>query len=292
LNESHLKAIGMMVMAVLSFTVLDAIAKYLTKSYPVPFVVWARYAAHCIMMLVIFGPKMRMKLFETKRPKVQLLRGVSLIGATGFFFSALSVMALADAQSVALIAPVLVTLAANQWLKEPLPKQTWWVLIVSFCGVLLVVKPGTSVFAPATLLALCSALCFTCYQLTTRMVAQVDNNLSTLFMGGLIGTVIASLALPWVIQWPKSLFDAGLFVALGAIGAGGHLLMLHAFERAPASRLAPFVYLQIVGALSLGWLVFGSFPDGWSLIGMSMIAATGVLNALIRPQKVPLAGIS
>jgi drug/metabolite transporter (DMT)-like permease len=291
LNESHLKAIAMMVMAVFSFTVLDAIAKHLTKSYPVPFIVWARYFAHCVMMAIVLGPKMRMKLFETKRPKVQWLRGVSLIGATGFFFSALSVTPLADAQSVALVAPVLVTLAANRWLKEPLPRQTWWVLIVSFCGVLLVVKPGTSVFTPATLLALCSAICFASYQLTTRMVAQVDNNLSTLFMGALIGTAIASLALPWVIQWPKSLLDTGLFVALGFIGAAGHLLMLHAFERAPASRLAPFVYLQIVGALTLGWLVFGTFPDGWSLIGMSMIAATGVLNALIRPPKTPLASI-
>jgi EamA-like transporter family len=118
-----------MVAAVLSFTVLDAVAKYLTKSYPVPFVVWARYSAHCLLMLIIFAPKMGRKLFETKRPKVQLLRGLSLIGSTLFFFSALSVLPLADAQSVALLAPIFVTLAAVKWLGEPLPKQTWWVLI-------------------------------------------------------------------------------------------------------------------------------------------------------------------
>jgi drug/metabolite transporter (DMT)-like permease len=280
--ESQLRAILLMVAAVLSFTVLDTIAKYLTKTYPVPFVVWARYSAHCFLMLIFFAPKWRMKLFETKRPKVQFLRGLSLIGSTMFFFSALSVMPIADAQSVALLAPILVTIAAVKFLNEPLSKQTWWVLILSFSGVLLVVKPGTSVFTPATFLALASAGCFACYQLTTRIVAQVDNNISTLFMGALVGTVLVSLTLPWYGTWPKSYFDVFLFFAMGFIGAAGHLLMVHAFERAPASRLAPFVYLQIVGALTFGWFVFGTFPDFWALIGMVIIVLTGIANALVK----------
>jgi drug/metabolite transporter (DMT)-like permease len=246
MHESQLRAILLMVTAVLSFTVLDTIAKHLTKTYPVPFVVWARYSAHCFLMLIFFAPKWRMKLFETKRPKVQFLRGLSLIGSTMFFFSALSVMPIADAQSVALLAP------------------------------------GTSVFTPATFLALASAGCFACYQLTTRIVAQVDNNISTLFMGAFVGTVLVSLTLPWYGMWPKSYFDVFLFFAMGLIGAAGHLLMVHAFERAPASRLAPFVYLQIVGALTFGWFVFGTFPDFWALIGMMMIVLTGIANALVK----------
>jgi drug/metabolite transporter (DMT)-like permease len=213
---------------------------------------------------------------------VQFLRGLSLIGSTMFFFSALSVMPIADAQSVALLAPILVTFAAVKFLGEPLPKQTWWVLILSFSGVLLVVKPGTSVFTPATFLALASAGCFACYQLTTRIVAQVDNNISTLFMGAFVGTVLVSLTLPWYGTWPKSYLDVCLFFAMGFIGAAGHLLMVHAFERAPASRLAPFVYLQIVGALTFGWFVFGTFPDFWALIGMVMIVLTGIANALVK----------
>jgi drug/metabolite transporter (DMT)-like permease len=287
MQESQLRAILLMVTAVLSFTVLDTIAKYLTKSYPVPFVVWARYSAHCFLMLVFFAPRWRWKLFETKRPKVQFLRGLSLIGSTMFFFSALSVMPIADAQSVALLAPILVTFAAVKFLGEPLPKQTWWVLILSFTGVLLVVKPGTSVFTPATFLALASAGCFAGYQLTTRIVAQVDNNISTLFMGAVVGTVLMSFTLPWYGTMPKSYFDIFLFFCMGFIGAAGHLLMVHAFERAPASRLAPFVYLQIVGALIFGWFVFGTFPDFWALIGMMMIVLTGVANALVkRPANI------
>jgi drug/metabolite transporter (DMT)-like permease len=287
MQESQLRAILLMVTAVLSFTVLDTIAKYLTKSYPVPFVVWVRYSAHCFLMLVFFAPRWRWKLFETKRPKVQFLRGLSLIGSTMFFFSALSVMPIADAQSVALLAPILVTFAAVKFLGEPLPKQTWWVLILSFTGVLLVVKPGTSVFTPATFLALASAGCFAGYQLTTRIVAQVDNNISTLFMGAVVGTVLMSFTLPWYGTMPKSYFDIFLFFCMGFIGAAGHLLMVHAFERAPASRLAPFVYLQIVGALIFGWFVFGTFPDFWALIGMMMIVLTGVANALVkRPANI------
>jgi drug/metabolite transporter (DMT)-like permease len=129
---------------------------------------------------------------------------------------------------------------------------------------------------------LISAFCFAIYQLTTRIVAQVDNNISTLFMGAVIGAIGTTIALPWFGRWPQSAFHVFLFFLMGFIGAAGHLLMLHAFERAPASRLAPFVYVQIVGALSFGWLVFGNFPDFWSLIGMAMIALTGVLNALVK----------
>jgi drug/metabolite transporter (DMT)-like permease len=284
MNPTYMRAIVMMVAAVFSFTVLDAIAKYLTQFYPVMFVVWVRYAAHSAIMLAILAPQMGWKLVASKRPKVQLLRGFSLIGSTMFFFSALSILPLADAQSVALLAPILVTLAANRWLGEPLPKQTWWVLAISFCGVLLVIKPGTSVFSPATILALCSAFCFAIYQLTTRMVAQVDNNMATLFMGAAVGTVMMSAALPWVWQLPQTLTHGFLFVAMGVIGGAGHLLMVHAFERAPASRLAPFVYLQIVSGLVLGYAVFGHFPDSWALLGMAMIAFTGIANGLIRDK--------
>jgi drug/metabolite transporter (DMT)-like permease len=284
MNPTYMRAIVMMVVAVFSFTVLDAIAKYLTQFYPVMFVVWVRYAAHSAIMLAILAPQMGWKLVASKRPKVQLLRGFSLIGSTMFFFSALSILPLADAQSVALLAPILVTLAANRWLGEPLPKQTWWILAISFCGVLLVIKPGTSVFSPATILALGSAVCFAIYQLTTRMVAQVDNNMATLFMGAAVGTVMMSAALPWVWQLPQTLTHGFLFVAMGVIGGAGHLLMVHAFERAPASRLAPFVYLQIVSGLVLGYAVFGHFPDSWALLGMAMIALTGIANGLIRDK--------
>ncbi len=281
MNTLGLRAIAYIVIAVFSFTVLDATAKYLAKSYPTPMVVWARYAAHCLVLLIFFAPKLGFKLIQTSRPKVQVLRGLSLVFSSLFFFSALKYMPLADAQCVALLAPILVTFAANRWLNEPLPKQTWWVLAVSFIGVLLVVKPGTSVFSPASFLALGAAVCFAAYQLMTRMVAQVDNNLSTLFISGLVGTVVSSLLLPWVWEVPHSWTDFGLFIVLGLIGAGGHLIMFKAYELAPASRLAPYIYLQIVGGLLWGYLLFNNFPDGWALIDMCLIAAIGILNAIL-----------
>ncbi len=287
MHDTQRRAIGYMVLAVLSFTALDAAAKYLTKFYAPTFVVWGRYFFHCAVMLLIFAPKRGLSLIKTERPKLQIARGVALVGSSLFFFSALQFMALPDAQSVALLAPVLVTFAAAQFLKEPLPKQTWWVLLVSFTGVLLVVKPGTSVFTPATFLALGSALCFTAYQLLTRMVAQVDDHLATLFIGGLIGAVVASAALPWTWQWPQSWAHGGLFLLTGVIGAGGHLLMVKSYELASASRLAPFVYLQIIGGLFWGWLVFGTFPDGWALVGMVMIALVGITNALLGRRATP-----
>ena len=276
-----------MVVAVFSFTVMDAISKYLMKSYPVPFVVWSRYSLSCVVILILFGYKYKLSLLKTKMLKSQIARGLSLVLSTFFFFNALARMPLADAQAIVLIAPILVTFASVLWLGEPLPKQSWWVLLVSFSGVLLVIKPGTSMFAWTTVFPLCAALCFAIYQVLTRIVAPVDNNMATLFIGSLIGTIASAIFLPGNMDLPHTGIDVLLFLMLGSIGAGGHLLMVKAFELAPASRLAPFVYLQIVGALLLGFLVFGTFPDGWALIGMTMIAITGVINALIKRPKTP-----
>src|SRR5690606_24614972 len=117
-----------------------------------------------------------------------------------------------------------------------------------------------------------TAVCFVVYQLLTRKLSGVDDGLATLFIGALVATVVASLVVPWSWQWPYDWQDAGLFVAMGAVGAFGHLLLIRAFERAPASVLAPYIYLQVVSALLLGWIVFGDFPDLWALAGMGLIA--------------------
>ena len=285
-----MKAIVLMVVAVFSFTVMDAISKYLMTIYPIPFVIWSRYFLSCVVIVLFFGRRYGLELIKTKLPKMQIARGLSLVLSTLFFFNALARMPLANAQSIVLIAPILVTFASVKWLGEPLPRQSWWVLLVSFLGVLLVVKPGTALFSWTMIFPLCAALCFAAYQISTRMVAPIDNNMATLFIGGLVGTVASALFLPGNVVLPHSVFDAILFTTIGAIGAGGHLLMVKAFELAPASRLAPFVYLQIVGALVLGYLVFDTFPDGWALIGMAMIAFTGVVNALIKlPKPLPQA---
>ncbi len=282
--------IGLLLAAVTMFTVLDTIAKHLVQTYPPMMVVWARYALHVAWMALLLVPPMGRALVSTRRPGTQALRGVLLGAGSMFFFSGLAVIPLAEASSITQITPILVTLLAVRWLGERAPAGTWAALGACLVGVLAIVKPGSAVFSWGSLLPLGNALCFTFYQLLTRKLASVDDGLATLFLGGCGAAAVASLAVPFVWTLPRTPIDAAAFLATGAIGAFGHLLLVRAFQRAPASTLAPFSYFQVLVALAAGWLAFGQFPDAIALAGMALIAASGLALALRHRVRIARTG--
>ena len=278
----QLAGIALLVAAVSSFSVLDSIGKFLSQTYPVMLIVWARYVFHVLVLLVLLGPRMGRRLVETRHPRFQVVRSLLLCLSTIVFFTGLSLMPLAEASSITQLGPVIATVLAIVWLKETPPRGVWVALAVSFVGVLLIIRPGSAVFTWAALLPLAAAFLFAGYNLLTRRLANEDDSLATLFIGGLVSAVVMTAVVPFFFRWPDSPLDAALFVALGLVGAFGHLLLGRAFERAPVTVLAPFTYLQVVAALTLGWLVFGQFPDTLALLGMGLIVATGMINATAR----------
>ena len=274
-KQDALRGILLIMAAVSTFAVLDTTAKYLSRTYPVPLIVWVRYAMHALLMLVMLGPRIGAGLVRTRRPGLQAARGVVLAASSLLFFSALAFMPIAEAAAITFLAPLLVTAMSVYFLRERVRRSAWAALVAGFAGVLLIVRPGGAVFTPAVLLPLATAVCFATYQLMTRQLAGVDSTLATLFIGAAVGTAVVSVLLPFYWALPQSAFDAFLFVMLGVLGAGGHFVLIRAFEYAPPSVLAPFVYVQLVTVLVLGYLVFGDFPDGASLAGMAIIVLSG-----------------
>ncbi len=115
------------------------------------------------------------------------------------------------------------------------------------------------------------------YQLLTRRIAHTERALTSLFYPAVVGAVVLSLFLPFAGPWPDNIWHSSLMVILGPLGGVGHFLLIRAYQYAPASILAPFNYSQLVGALSLGYLTFGDFPDGWALLGMGIIVTSGAV---------------
>jgi drug/metabolite transporter (DMT)-like permease len=275
----HLRGILLIMAAVSTFAVLDTIAKYLARTYPVPLIVWVRYAMHVLVMLVFVAPRLRWSLVTSRRPGLQVIRGFALAASSLFFFSALAFMPIAEASAITFLAPLLVTGMSAYFLRERVRRSAWAALGAGFVGVLFIVRPGGSVFSPAAVLPLATAVCFATYQLLTRRLAGVDSTMATLFIGALVGTLVVSLLLPFYWVLPQSAFHTVLFVMLGVLGAAGHFVLIRAFEYAPPSVVAPFVYTQLLTVLVLGYLVFGDFPDGWSLVGMAIIVLSGAWMA-------------
>ncbi|MFN7645078.1 MAG: DMT family transporter [Burkholderiales bacterium] len=277
-----LAGIGLAVAASVSFAVLDSTVKYLTQTYPSPLVAWGRYAIHVALMALLLAPRRGLSLLSTRRPAMQVARGVFLGMSSITFFGALATMPQAEATALIATSPILVTVVAVRWLGERAPRGTWVALAASFAGVMLIIRPGASLFGISALLPLLAAVFAAGYSLLTRRLAGVDDGVSTLFIGGLVATVLLSGLVP--IYWtpPVSWWHVLLLVFAGLVGAGGHLLLVRAYERANASTLAPYTYMHTVAALGTGWLVFGTFPDGPALAGMALIVATGVVMALSR----------
>jgi drug/metabolite transporter (DMT)-like permease len=211
-----------------------------------------------------------------------VIRGACLGLSSITFFGALAVLPQAEATALIATSPILVTVVAVGWMKEKAPRGTWIALATSFAGVLLIIRPGSALFGPAAVLPLLAAVFATGYTLSTRRLAGVDDGVSTLFIGGVVATVLLSVLVPLFWVAPTAWWHVALAVLSGLIGAGGHLLLVRAYERANASTLAPYTYAHTVAALGTGWLVFGTFPDRPALVGMALIVATGVAMAWAR----------
>jgi len=274
-----LRGILMIMTAVAMFTVLDSIAKYLSRFYPVPGIVWARYAFHLLFVVVILGPRMKLALVRTKHLGLQIVRGTLLAASSMLFFSALKFMPMAEASSISFVSPMLVTLLGVVLLQEKVEPARWLAVAAGFIGVLIIVRPGSGVFSWVAVLPLATAASFAVYQILTRKLAGVDSPYTSLFYSGLVGTVMLAAVLPFQWTTPTSVAHALLLPAIGFIGGLSHLILIRAFDQASVSTLAPFSYTQLIWVLVSGYVVFGDFPDHWSLVGIVVIMASGIYIA-------------
>ncbi len=266
-------------LAVGIFTVMDSTAKYLSRYYPVPAIVWARFVASLLILLGFLAVRGKLHLARTSRPGLQFARGLLLAGATVMFFSSLKVLPLAEASAIGFVMPLLLALLAVPMLGERMDGTRLAAIAVGFVGVLLVIRPGSAAFTPYALLPLGMAVCNALYQILTRRVAGVEPALTSLLWGTIVGAVLFSFSLPFYWVTPTNPWHWGLIGILGVLATVGHFTLIKAYDYASASGLAPFFYTQFVWILLVGWLVFGEFPDGWSLAGIGIIVASGLFVA-------------
>jgi drug/metabolite transporter (DMT)-like permease len=241
-------------------------------------VVWARYVIHTLLMAGIFLPQSGLRVLRTKRPLLQLMRALCLLGTSLLFTGALLFIPLAEATAVNFLAPVLVTALSVPLLGEQVTRGQWLAVICGFIGVLIIVHPGGELFTPAVLLPFCSALFFCFYQLLTRKLSEIDSPTTSNFFAGLCNTLVMSALVPFFWQVP-SVGHGVLMVALGACGMTAHLLLTQAFRHAAPALLAPFGYCQIVFAGLLGWWLFSHTPTLTTVIGIVVICCSGLAAA-------------
>jgi drug/metabolite transporter (DMT)-like permease len=274
-----LRGILLMVSAIGFFVLMDTIAKYLSRWYPVPGIVWARYVINLGILLAWFAARGELGRIRTARPGIQLARGLLLAGATFLYFTSLSVLPLADAAAIGFVLPLFVAVLAVPMLGERLDGPRTIAIFVGLAGALVIVRPGSDVFTPYALLPVAMAACNALYQVLTRKVAGEEHPLTSLIWGAIVGAVLLSAVAPIYWKAPDVGWHWVLLGIIGLLASIGHYLLIRAYDYAGATLLAPYSYTVMVWAVLLGFLVFGQLPDGWSVAGMVIIIASGMFLA-------------
>lgn len=282
-----------MLSALVCLILLDASGKWLgMRGVPVPAIAWSRYLGHLLVVLAVFMPSRGLSILKTAHPFRQGLRGLLMVSITLLYFEALKTMPLAQGAAVFFTTPILVTVLATVFLGERPGRQTWAAVALGFAGVLVIIRPGSDLPLAGSLLVLGAAAGNAAYQTLTRAQAHADSPEVQVLYSGLAGAAIMTLAAPlwWTPGWWEipgmGALDWAVFGMLGVFGSAGHLLLARAYGLAPASRLTPWSYLQMLLSIPIGWLVFGNLPDAIALLGMVMIAISPNLT-LLRQRRVP-----
>jgi drug/metabolite transporter (DMT)-like permease len=263
-----------MLLTMFLFVAMDGIAKYLVQTYPVVQVVWARYTFHVALLIVWIGARLP-RLLVTYRPGLQLARSLLLLLTTAFYFLALSFIPLAEGSAIMMISPLLVTALSMPLLGERVGPRRWAGVAAGFIGAMLIIRPGSEMMQFASLLALAAAFCNGLYHICTRILSQSEHVLTTLVYSASIGALASTLAVPFFWVSPDA-WGWLLMIAVGLLGGLSHFALIKAFAAAPAATVAPFTYTNLLWAALIGYLAFGDLPDGMTVLGAAIIAASGL----------------
>ncbi len=280
-NETA-RAMSMMIVAMLLLPGMDAIAKWLVGAISPGQIVWSRFFFQ-LTLLIPF-------VFRTKGPwltatlHLHAMRGALIAAATVLFFTGLIYLPIAEAISIFFIEPMLVTLLSVVILRERIGIRRLSAIAIGFCGAMIIIRPTFSEVGWAVMYPVGTALCFSFYILLTRKLVRHEDPVRLQFLAGVFGCLVMTAALlvgtysqfdiltavyPTTDQWL-------LLGGLGLIATVGHLLVVHAFRHAPVGVLAPFQYVEIIGATLYGFVLFNDFPDLLTWVGILIITGSGV----------------
>ena len=263
------------IFAYLSFSILDAIQKTLILHNSVFQLLLVKYVF--VLFLALFESKRKNNhlFYRSKNIKLQIFRSVLSVIESGCFVLSFKYLSLANAHSVGSLAPVIVVALSAIILKEKVSPKTWIAIFIGFIGVLIILRPTSSIFDPKALLPLITAFVLGFYQIITKKVSQYDKNETSLFYTSIIGIITMSLlASNFWLPIDKSSYL--MFSGIGIFFSLGLYFQIIALSKARASIIQPFHYTLIFWAIIFGYIFYNDIPDMFTVIGAVIITCSGI----------------
>ena len=256
---------------------ISALVKLLAEEYPVGQILFFRFAFAAIPLFLFalwaHGPRS----MKTKRYRDHAIRTVSGITSLTLFFTALSLIPLAEATMLTYVSPLFITLLSIPILGERIHLPRWTALMVGFVGVIIVVQPGSAVFSIGGLLAIGAAITAAVVVIWLRVLSDTENATTTAIIYNSTATLVFSI---WLLHagWHpvSSTGDWLLLMGVGLLAAFQQFFFAVSFRYGEASLLAPFEYLILVFAGIVGYLFWSEIPPTSSIAGGIIIASSGL----------------
>lgn len=267
----------------LSFSLMTASMKWASSLEPVSageMVFYRSLFGLPVVMIWILSRGDGLAAIKTKRPLVHLWR--CALGVTGILliFEGLKHLTLADATTIGFTSPIFATLLSILFLSEKVGKHRWLAIALGFVGVVIVLRPGME-GAPSLvglLFALTGALFAASVTVTLRRLGRTESATSIVFWFFIACCVVGG-SISLFNGHSHSLMGYAILAGGGLAGGVAQLLMTSSLRHASVSTLAPLDYLQMVGAVILGWSLFSDVPTAGTLTGAGLIAFSGLYTA-------------
>ena len=263
------------ILAYFCFSILDATQKTLILYHSVFQLLLVKYFFVLFLSLIESKRKNNINFYKSKSIKLQIFRSLLSVIESGCFVLSFKYLSLADAHSVGSLAPVIVVALSAIFLKEKVSTKIWIAIFIGFIGVLIILRPTSSIFDPKALFPLLAAFVLGLYQVVTKKVSEHDTTETSLFYTSIIGIFIMSL-LASNFWNPVSSSSYILFFIIGIFFSLGVYLQIIALSMARASIIQPFHYTLIFWAIILGYIFYNDIPDLFTIVGAVIITLSGI----------------
>ena len=269
--------IVLMISAILCYSCMDGIIRYLSQHYNVITLGMFRYWFFALFIIIFHSRKGKsLKIVsKSKIQFLQILRSVILTVELCFAHYCFYKIGLIQTASIFAVGPLIVTALSVFILKEAVGWRRWTAITVGFIGILIILRPGINVFDPFSFIALGCAFLYAVYQVLTRLVSRYDNNDTTLFYTGIVGVIILSSIGPFFYKEVQAIDWLWIFI-ISILGLLAHFCIIKSLQLAEASMLQPFSYLHLVFVSIIGILVFNEILETPVLVGSIIVVSAGL----------------
>ena len=278
--------ISLMVVTTFMFSTMDGVSKYLAETNNVFTLVTFRYWFIALIMIIscIFIKNSFATIIKTKQPYVQFSRGLILSLNNCLVVYTFTLLGLVETHAIIACYPLIVAGLSVPFLGEKFGWRRWTAILTGFTGVLIILRPASSVISEGSIFAIIGAIMFAVYLILTRYVSRLDTAVTSFFWTGIGGTVTMTV-ISFFIWESIPQKDLLWLLTMCILSSSSHFLMVKTLQVAEASVIQPFSYLQLVFGSIIGVTIFSESIDLMIIVGVTIVIGSGLFTTWREHKK-------